>query len=279
MASLLNWKEIEPIVKELAPNCSDYSELARAASEHLATPLNRRTLWDWAMRKLSPPPTNYFNFVDRFCFEDGERPQEPKVEPDSQYKRVFLRSAVFDIETTDLRAVGLQGYMLAGCILPLDSDEVATYQIQFEDQADDKRLLTEYLDALSKFDLLIGHNIAAFDFNHMHSRAMRHGVAWPRTFLVFDTYQVAKSLAFRGYKGLAMLCDALDIPCIKTSVYPRQWNEVRSWKREAFNEAMDQICYHCEQDVRANRLLFDALFPRAMSLPQSPVRMSKFRTG
>lgn len=187
---------------------------------------------------------------------------------------VPLHAAVVDIETTDLKAVGYQGYLLALCILPLEG-EVETHAMGFG-EPDDRRLLSESVEGMSAYDILIGHNLQAFDLNWLHSRFMRYGLAWPRRWVVFDTYQVAKSLAIASYKGLAMLGDYFDLNGIKTSIYPRAWNNVRSWDEAEFQEAIDDIVYHCQQDVLLNRRVFDALFPYAMSLGNNPFKLSKF---
>lgn len=194
-------------------------------------------------------------------------------------RRVFMRAAVFDIEVTDFNSAGFKGYFVGGCILPLASDVVQTYAITFEDRCEDERALVEYIDALTSYDILIGHNTHGFDFNWLHGRMMRYARPWPRTWLSYDTYQVAKSLAIKSRKGLAALCDYFDVPCIKTSIYEASWNQVRSPQEDVFNESLDDILYHCEQDVLANRGLFDVLYPYSLTMHSSPLKQTKWRVG
>lgn len=178
--------------------------------------------------------------------------------------RVYLRSAVFDLETTDFNTASYKGFLICCCILPLDSDEVQTYQIEFGDP-DDRRVLAEAIQALSAFDILIGHNISGFDLPWLASRVAYHNFPPFRRWYSIDTYQWSKRAKLRTRKKLSTLIDYFGVTGIKTAVEESSWNEIRSPFPSEFNAARDDIVYHCELDCFANRDVFDALYPRIMS--------------
>jgi DNA polymerase elongation subunit (family B) len=190
-------------------------------------------------------------------------------------KRVFMRSAVYDIETTDFGTEGYSGYVICCCILPLDTDEVQTLSIRFDEHSDDRRLVREIAAALNEYDILIGHNIASFDGNFLNSRLMFHGYPVLNTSMLFDTFQVAKALSIKTRKGLGNLMDYFGLPGIKTTIFRTSWNNVRSPYIDEFNEAMNDILYHCRHDVLGNRMLFDVLYPYSLAMKANPFKISK----
>lgn len=190
-------------------------------------------------------------------------------------KRVLMRGAVYDIETTDFGTEGYAGYVVCCCILPLDTEDVQTLAIRFDEHGDDRRLVQEVAAALNEYDILIGHNIAAFDANFLNSRLMFHGYPVLNTAMLFDTFQVAKALGIKTRKGLGNLMDYFGLPGIKTTIFRTSWNNVRSPYVDEFNEAMTDILYHCEHDVLGNRMLFDVEYPYALSMKTNPFKISK----
>jgi len=146
------------------------------------------------------------------------------------YPPVLMKAAVFDIETSDLTSAGIPDHMICASVLPLDSDKITTLNIEFTDRRNDKRLVKGVVDELNKYDFLIGHNIAAFDFNWLYSRVMYHNLPnFDKRWLYYDTYQAAKRLAIKSKrKSLVFLCDYFRIPSIKTSVYPVSWGMIDS---------------------------------------------------
>ena len=195
-------------------------------------------------------------------------------------KRVLFKGAVFDLETTDFNTAGFQGHLVCACVLPLDSDEIQTVQIEFNDHKDDRRVLKELIDLLSGYDLLIGHNIASFDLGWLDSRRMFYG--WPslRSWYYFDTYQVSCSLAIKaGSKRLGWLGDYFGLEGEKTAVYPTSWHMVSNTYEQEYREARQEIVYHCQQDVKSNRNLLDVLFPEALTLKNCQIKQTKWATG
>lgn len=200
------------------------------------------------------------------------RIKDVEREGKTSYPSVLMRGAVFDIETTDFTTGGVRDHLICTSILPLDSDEVTTLSIKFQDHRNDRKLLERIVDELSQFDILIGHNVAAFDFNWLNSRLMYHNLPnFNKRWIYYDTYQASKRLAIKAKrKSLVFLCDYFRVPCIKTSVYPVSWGMIDSPDEEAFQEALEDIVYHCEEDVKSNRELFYALWPRDRGLMNLP---------
>lgn len=156
-----------------------------------------------------------------------------------------------------------------------------TLSLRYDEHTDDRRLVREVIADLSQYDILVGHNIAAFDLNWLWSRWWYHDIRasdvgpWPR-WMYFDTFQHAKGLAVKTRKGLGNLMAFLGIEGVKTSVYKTEWHQVRSYYPDEWKTAMDKIIYHCEQDVKGNRQLFDALWPMAKTRGQCPIKQSKW---
>lgn len=191
----------------------------------------------------------------------------------NEFPRVLLRAAIFDIETTSFKAGGVNDHLVCCSILPLDSDEVNTLKIEFEDERDDQRLLVEVMDALYEYDILIGHNVTAYDVPWLLSRMAYHNLDRPtKKFMLYDTYQAARRQAIKAErKSLAFLCDFFRVEYIKTAVLPVSWSMVDSPNRDEYEQAINDIVYHCESDVRANRKIFDAIWPLDKSMTGLPV--------
>jgi len=148
-----------------------------------------------------------------------------------------LKSAIFDIETTDLAGVGA-GVLLCVCIRPITTKRTKTFRLdsyKFDKdtqfgvfEREEKALLEETLDELEKYDLLIGHNIEGFDLGFLRTRASVLGVPFRLEPITYDTMKGFRRAKFRtrlnGYgkptAALAMIADFLGIDQMKTNIYP-----------------------------------------------------------
>jgi uncharacterized protein YprB with RNaseH-like and TPR domain len=186
-------------------------------------------------------------------------------------------AVVFDIETTDFKTDGLIGKLVCCSFLPLHTNEVETLQLEFDDK-DDKRLLQLVAKKLSEYRFHIGHNIIMFDYGWLNSRLMYYNLPPLDGALYFDTFQVSKALNLKTSKGLGNLVDYFGLPGEKTTIYRTSWSKVFSKDQEEFEEAMDNIVYHCEQDVISNRNLYNMLFGYALQNGrENPWKVAKFR--
>ena len=210
-----------------------------------------------------------------------EAPPMPQMPPHRpKAKRRLLRVGVFDIETQSFDAIGEDGIFTCGCILPLNSDEIITSRLEYSDKGDDRRALVEFIGELWNFDLLIGHNITAFDLNWINTRRMYHGMPDLRSWLLFDTYQASRAIAMSsGGKSLGNLEDVFGLEGVKTTIRKTTWSKARSQNRDVFEATLAQTIYHCEQDVIGQRELFDVLMPYAMTLNTSQFKQTKWKIG
>lgn len=172
-----------------------------------------------------------------------------------------FRACVFDIECMDFKSDGYQDHLACVSFLPLDGGDVYTLKLEYNDRRNDKELLVLVLEELNKYDIVIGHNVAGFDLNWLNSRAMYYGMVMPKSWLYYDTYQVAKTMAIKSAtKSLAGLCAYFGIDSHKTSVQKGEWTMVDSPIRAEYEHSMGEIVKHCEWDVIDNRELFDILW-------------------
>src|SRR3990172_8676650 len=93
-----------------------------------------------------------------------------------------MNSCVFDIETTSLGAVGA-GILLAVCVRPTATQRTRSFRLDQYDfkaskeygivEREEKALLTDVMDELDKYDVLIGHNVIRYDIPYLKSRAFQ----------------------------------------------------------------------------------------------------------
>ena len=179
-----------------------------------------------------------------------------------------FRSAVFDIETTSLDAVGA-GVILCAVVKELGKSPIVyRYDDMKQAPGNDLRLVRALLNELGNYSLLIGHNIDNFDWNFIRTRAMIHGLSMPQPPLGYDTLTAFKRTGFKtvpNIKGrptgrLDHVVDMFGIPQMKTALYPREhWQTV--WgNKEQRREAMHKLVEHCIYDCEMNEQVFYRLF-------------------
>jgi uncharacterized protein YprB with RNaseH-like and TPR domain len=192
-----------------------------------------------------------------------------------------LQSAVFDIETTSLGAVGA-GIILCVCIRPMQTKRTRTYHIgQFEFEADnnygflerEERALLEITRLeFSNYHILIGHNVERFDWPYLKSRAFRRGLEWNLFPGLYDTLKAFRRTKYltvmNGFGkpsgGLAMVADFGGAKQEKTAIYPVEWWESIWGNKMERIGTLQEITNHCQADVRMNAQVFDYLWAADM---------------
>lgn len=224
-------------------------------------------------REMGLAPRTARRYVANF------RPKQRKIlNIQKNYPTENNETIVFDIETTDFGTDGYMGRLICCSFLPLDTDKVETLAIRFDDNGNDKELLKAVSRKLAQYRYHVGHNIANFDYGWLNARLMYHGLEPLDGAFYFDTYQAAKALAIKTSKGLGNLIDYFGLEGVKTTIYRTSWSKVFSQNQEEFEDGLNDILYHCEQDVTANRNLYDVLHWYAIKNGrQNPWKVTKFR--
>lgn len=173
-----------------------------------------------------------------------------------------MKSAVLDIETATLSAVGPGAAFYCSVLKPLDSDKIILHHSKIVSQ---RRAIESTIDAISDFDLIIGHNVLRFDLNMLFSFAGQYGLSnkFPNP-IVYDTLPAFGRIGYcttltpKGYrsKSLAMAIDYFwPEENDKTKLYPNFHARVFN-KGEAGKRAMQFVIDHCICDVMMNERLY-----------------------
>lgn len=181
--------------------------------------------------------------------------------PTVRAPRLQNKTAVFDIEVMAPmfgRMSKYSVYLLCASFYDFETNEVKTFSINHEDERDDSRLLLEVMRELEKYTFVIGHNVKCYDLNWLVTRAIFYGWDLPKRAFYYDTYHAAKRIPILHKKGLGNLIDFFRIKeAEKTQIMPLEWDKANSPYKEDFDEAMEAIIYHNQQDVIANREVYD----------------------
>lgn len=189
-----------------------------------------------------------------------------------------MKSAVFDVETTSLEGVGA-GILICACVRPLTTNRTRTFRIdayKYDQSSEfgffdrqEKDLLTELVDELRKYDLLIGHNINNFDLGFLRTRAYRHNIPFFLNPITYDTMHAFRRVKWRTVlnrigkptASLAMVADFLGVKQEKTSIFPVEWWQ-GIWGNDLQRlEALNNITDHCVKDVRLNAQVYELMLP------------------
>jgi len=187
-----------------------------------------------------------------------------------------MRSCVFDIETSDLAAVGA-GVLICACVRPLATQRTRTFRIdeyKFKEsdefgflEREETELLKDVMGELKQYDLLIGHNIDKFDIPFLRSRAFQLRAASEFRPFTYDTCKAFRRVGLRtvlnGFgkpsAGLGHVADFFGIKQEKNGIFPiEHWRTIWGNKLERI-EAMNDLADHCQRDVRMNTLIYPAL--------------------
>lgn len=190
---------------------------------------------------------------------------------------VNLRAVVFDIETmpNNFMAESELDILVCASFLPLDTEKPYTIAITHPEMTGlddiDYRALRDLVSELEKFDILIGHNIAAYDLNWILTRLMYYGIPFPqKRHLYYDTYSASKRIAIKTWKNLGNLGAFFGANGEKTKIHRPDWAKLWTTNKKQFDTTMNTIVYHCEQDVILNRQVFNELWAtdhKATNLP------------
>lgn len=177
-------------------------------------------------------------------------------------------AAVFDVETSELHAVGL-GQLICAVILPLGGKPIVLRTDTMKcTVGHEKKLVKKLVEELSKYHLLIGVNSDDFDWGFVKSRAIHFGIAVPQPFpLSYDLKKAFKRSKLRtvdnGYGkpscSLAMMVDFYGLRQQKTGLFPNHHAQTLIGEGSEKDLAMEDLVDHCVKDVRMTEELFNRL--------------------
>jgi uncharacterized protein YprB with RNaseH-like and TPR domain len=188
------------------------------------------------------------------CFEHGlvkqpfvDDKEYSKVTGQPWYKFPGYRVGYFDIETDGLLADF--GTVLSWYIKEKGSDtfeyDVITKKELFEGNQD-VRLIKSFVDAMRRYNIIVGYNSDYFDLPYMRTKALHYGIDFPGygEVLHWDLYYTAKSKLRLSRKSLDNVCDYLNIHG-KTHI------DKEVWRRAKYGDptALAYVLEHNKGDV------------------------------
>ena len=182
-----------------------------------------------------------------------------------------MRIATFDVECTDLAAVG-PGIFLCAVVKPLwEEPKTFRYDTHKKTFSESERLaLQDTLGEINKYDMIIGHNVEDFDLKWLRTRAYAIGVEFSAHPFTYDTMKAFRRVGYRTainrntgkpISSLAFVADCLGIDNLKTQIYPREHWQCVWGDGKRRSEAMDNLVSHCLGDVIMTEKIYSILLP------------------
>jgi uncharacterized protein YprB with RNaseH-like and TPR domain len=178
----------------------------------------------------------------------------------------MIKQVVFDIETTDLK--GLMGRILCCSFLDADTGEVTTFRAdekpwKGKSKIDDSKLAVAIRDHLEQYNLIVGHNSKLFDVPFVNARLAKAGERPIRVQFHLDTRWYLNSASMRiGSAKLENAQKFFNLGESKTAISWEQWQLAATFDKPA----MDEVVYHCEQDVKVLHQLVPHVLPYVANL-------------
>jgi uncharacterized protein YprB with RNaseH-like and TPR domain len=131
------------------------------------------------------------------------------------------------------------------CICYKWEDEKEVYEVHWDRNQDDKKLLIEFIKVANQADELIGHNGDKFDLPWIRTRCLLHEIEMFPNYTTVDTLKIARNKFRFNSNRLNYIAQYLGIgQKIKT--------EFNLWKDIVLNkdaDAMQKMIKYCKKDV------------------------------
>ena len=179
---------------------------------------------------------HHHSFLDHYTCYQKENPERDRV-------------ATIDIETSNLDAD--YGIVLTWCLKPIGSDVIIKGIISVADIAkgrhgdEDRRVVTECIDALSQFDRLIGYYSKRFDLPYLRARALHMKIPFPcyGTIQHVDVYDIIKHRFKISRKRQEVACRFLLGHTQKTHFDGSIWRDAARGNTKALQQVLDHNIY------------------------------------
>jgi uncharacterized protein YprB with RNaseH-like and TPR domain len=131
------------------------------------------------------------------------------------------------------------------CICYKWEDEKEVYEVHWDRNQDDKKLLIEFIKVANQADELVGHNGDKFDLPWIRTRCLLHEIEMFPNYTTVDTLKIARNKFRFNSNRLNYIAQYLGIgQKIKT--------EFNLWKDIVLNKdatAMEKMIKYCKKDV------------------------------
>ena len=167
--------------------------------------------------------------------------------------------AMFDLETTDLKADG--GQILCGSIKPLGGP-VETYKSSMYDEqgGDDHGVLSDIRDRLREFDYIVTWYGTGFDMPFLKTRLLLNNLDSLGEIYHYDLYYTSRFHYLFNSNRMQSVEEALfQGKTHKTRLSRVLWAKAQSFNFKERIEALDYIADHCEMDVISLEEIFNKI--------------------
>jgi len=159
------------------------------------------------------------------------------------------RTAIIDLETSNLKAD--YGILLTYCIKPLGEDKILKGVITLGDIKkgrkgdEDRRIVTDCIRDMSKFDKVIGYYSKRFDLPYLRARALNMGVDFPfyGTIQHVDVFDIVKNRFCMSRKSQEVACRFLLGHTDKTHFDGSIWRDAARGNKAALKQVLDHNIY------------------------------------
>jgi uncharacterized protein YprB with RNaseH-like and TPR domain len=177
------------------------------------------------------------------------------------------RVAFIDIETSNLKANF--GIVLCWCILDEDGDLCEDYLTQDDVLSgyEDRRIVSNCVDAMCNFDRIIGHYSTYFDVPFLRTRALIHHLPFPEQGTIYhtDVWKMAKHSLCLHSNRQDVIAESLYGKTQKTRISHPAWRQAMLGDEKAAREVLN----HCEKDVLDLKRNYETLKPYCREVKSS----------
>jgi DNA polymerase elongation subunit (family B) len=157
-----------------------------------------------------------------------------------------------DIEASNLKANF--GVMLSWCIKTVGEDELLSDCMTSRDikkGLKDKRIVTSCVDAMMKYDRVIGHFSTYFDIPFIRTRALILGVPFPAFGQLYhtDVWKMSKKSMCLHSRRQDVVAKAIQGIDIKTRIHEDIWLDVQFGTDRQRKAGLKYVLDHNEKDV------------------------------
>jgi DNA polymerase elongation subunit (family B) len=174
--------------------------------------------------------------------------------PTNKPKRLFL-----DVETSpNIGFFWTAGYKLnvgyeniihergTICVCYKWEGERKVYSLEWDSKQDDKKLLSRILRVMASADEIVAHNGDKYDISWIRTRALKHGLEMPPSYVTIDTLKIARSRFRFNSNRLDYLAKFLGIGK-KIHTGFELWKDIVLRKDKG---AMGKMIRYCKGDVQ-----------------------------